>query len=405
MRSYVLSIIPVLAARALAAPASSEPASSTSFEGVPSSYLEGFKNPKIESSVGGKATCISGIVDVTASATNIHINYEGPANNIEVTEFMVQAVEIDSTLVKRLVGAPTNVSGTFGISSHLCFPNGSKLNGTTLQVLSHGLGCDGSYWNNAPNYSYVDYAAEQGYTTFYYDRLGVGLSDHPDPIQVVQRNLELAILHELIQDLRAGSISGQKFKHLVGVGHSFGSFQTFGITSLYPNDLDAAVLTGFSNTTAGFPDAFSAFDLTIASQDSPTRFGNLSNGYLTGASIRGGQFAFFRWPGFHPAMLDLLWANKQGITIGEYLSNSFFPAATNFTGPLDVVNGDGDNLNCYGNCSLPYNQAVQTKEAFYPSVSDFDWYFSPESGHFLNYHYSAPSAYKHIHNFIKKHGF
>jgi hypothetical protein len=115
MRSIVFPAITALAVCVLAALTTMKSSDHNDFGDIPASYLEGFKNPKIESSVSGKATCISGMVDVAAAATNIHINYNEPANHIEVTEFLVQALEIGSTLSKQLVGGPNNVSGTFGI--------------------------------------------------------------------------------------------------------------------------------------------------------------------------------------------------------------------------------------------------------------------------------------------------
>lgn len=187
---------------------------------------------------------------------------------------MLENYQINSTLSKRVIGGQSHVSGNHGIHSQISCPNGT-INATTILFLIHGVGFDRSYWNVAPNYSYVDYAAEQGYTTFFYDRLGTGLSDHPDPIQTVQVELQVAIAHELVQLLRTGGISNLTFEHVVGLGHSFGSIQTVGLTSQYPDDLDAAVLTGFSTSTSGQAIFFSALDLTIASQNQPLRFSGL----------------------------------------------------------------------------------------------------------------------------------
>jgi pimeloyl-ACP methyl ester carboxylesterase len=56
----------------------------------------------------------------------------------------------------------------------------------------HGVGFDSSYWHFQgsgvdPSYSYARQAAAEGYTTFRYDRLGTGQSDHPaDAYNVVQ---------------------------------------------------------------------------------------------------------------------------------------------------------------------------------------------------------------------------
>ncbi|KAL9114738.1 MAG: hypothetical protein Q9227_001417 [Pyrenula ochraceoflavens] len=373
----------------------------------PTGYTMGFKNPSVQSSVGGHATCISGMVDVRASANNTRIKLEEPANQTAVTELVVEALQINSTIGTRLIGSQNHVSGTYEIYSQLCFPsNTGTINATTIQFLIHGIGFDRNYWNVAPGYSYIDYAAEQGYTTFSYDRLGTGLSDHPDPIQIVQIQLQLAIGHQLVQLLRTGGISNHKFEHVVGVGHSFGSLQVNGLTTQYPDDFDAAILTGFSADNSGMPVAFAGTDLTIASQNQPLRFSGLSNGYLTSAAIEGNQFFFFRAPEFDPAVLDLAESVKQTISLGEFLTTAVLFTAKSFTGPIDVVNGENDLPNCFGNCLLPVNKAAAVKAALYPAASnESSWYLAPHTGHGLNFHYTANAAYEHILNFIKKNGF
>lgn len=405
MLSSTFSIAMALATSVLATRLVQPSTKQTSFADDPTGYMSGFRNPSIQSSVGGQAICISGTVDVTASAKNIRVNSQEPANQTVVTELIVENLQINSTLSKRLVGSENLVSGTYGIYSQLCFPNGT-INATTVQFLIHGVGFDRSYWNVAPNYSYVDYAAEQGYTTFFYDRLGIGLSDHPDPLQIVQAELEVAIAHELVQLLRTGVISNHTFKNVVGVGHSFGSLQIAGLTSQHPDDLDAAVLTGFSISASGTPLFFAGLDLTIASQNQPLRFPDLPNGYLISNSIEANQFAFFRAPNFDPALLNIAEATKQTFTVGEFLTTALIEmVSTNFTGPIDVVDGENDFPFCQGNCLLPHNQAAAVKAALYPAASSgSDYYIAPGAGHGLNLHYAASMAYEHIQNFIKKNG-
>ena len=401
MTSLIFSAAVLLMTRTLAAPTTP-----SSFVTIPASFVSGFRNPSVQSSVGGKAICISGFVDVTASAKNVHLNYAEPVNQTEVTELTVETFQVNSTIGKQLVGDETTVSGTYGIYSQLCFPaSPGTINTTTLQFLIHGSGFDRAYWNLAPGYSYVDAAAEQGYTTFLYDRLGTGLSDHPDAIQVVQLPIQVSIAHELIQLLRSGGIASQKFTNVVGVGHSFGSFQANVLTAQHPKDLDAAVLTGFSTDESGRQVAFSGLDLVIASQSFPLRFSGLSNGYLTGKSIEGSQSFFFRSPGFDPALLNLADASKQTLSIGELFS-AVAVVAPDFTGPIDVVNGMYDLPNCHGNCLVPYNKVSTVKDMFYPAASDqSSWYLAEHAGHGLNFHYTAADAYEHILDFIKKNGF
>lgn len=406
MRSMILFAAMALGTCVSAAPTNATTQPQTSFAEIPTGYMMGFKNPSIQSSVGGQAICISGTVDVTASGNNFQIKSEEPANQTAVTELLVETVQINSTTAQQLVSGQHLVNGTFAIYSQLCFPNATgAINATTIQFLIHGSGFDRNYWNISPGYSYVDYAAEQGYTTFFYDRLGTGLSDHPDAIQTVQLGLQVAVAHELVQLLRTGGISDHLFEHVVGVGHSFGSLQTNVLTSQHPDDLDAAILTGFSTDMSGMPVAFAGLDPTIASQIQPIRFSGLSNGYLTGNAIEGTQFFFFRAPGYDPELLNLAEANKQTISVGEFLS--IMPVvAPNFTGPIDVVNGENDLPNCHGNCLVPNNKAAAVKDMFYPAASNgSSWYLGAGAGHGLNMHYAAPMAYEHIQKFIKKNGF
>jgi pimeloyl-ACP methyl ester carboxylesterase len=403
MRFTTLPAAAALTGQLLLASITQAKGTQAAFVDIPVGYMKGFKNPSVQSSVGGKAICISGTVDVTASAYNVHINHPGFTNQTEVTEFLVEAFQVNSTLLERFIGGQSHVSGIYGIYSQLCFPHGA-VNETTVQFLIHGGGFDRSYWNAAPGYSYVDYAAEQGYMTFLYDRLGTGLSDHPDPLQTVQWGLQVEVAHELITLLRTGSLSGLTFKHVVGVGHSLGSFQTNGVTTRHPNDLDAAVLTGFSPDTSGSSIALAGVDLTIAAQNQPFRFSDLPGSYLTSNSIGATQYYFFRAPGFDPAMLRFAEATKQTVTFAELFTSSA-TVSSNFTGPITVVNGENDLPNCHGNCLVPYNKAAAAKESYYPAASNgSSWYLSSSSGHGLSFHYSASAAYKHIHNFIKANG-
>ncbi|KAI1629492.1 Alpha/Beta hydrolase protein [Exophiala viscosa] len=404
MRSAMSFAAMALAAGAIAAPTSTIAKRQLSFVDIPTGYLQGFKNPTVQSSAGGQAICISGMVDVTASANNIQIKLPDPTNQTEVSERIAEFLQVNSTLGQQALGGPNPVNGTFGIYSQLCFPAATgTINATTIEFLIHGAGLDRTYWNTAPGYSYVDYAAQQGYTTFFYDRLGWGLSDHPDGTQIVQLPLQVEIAHELIQLLRTGGIANQTFEYVVGVGHSFGSSQTNRLTALHPDDLDAAVLTGFSTDNSGMAAGFAGFGLSIASQINPLRFSDRSNSYLTGPTIEGTQPFFFRWPGFDVAVLDIAEETKAGITWGEFFVNGQ-SVASNFTGPVDVVNGESDLPNCHGNCLIPSNKLTTVKDAYYPAASYFSWYIGPDAGHALNLHYAAPGAYEHIHNFLRTHG-
>lgn len=371
-------------------------------------YLKGFQNPVIIPSVGGHASCIQGNIQVSASALNTQLNYPIPANQSVVTETIVEFLQVDTTFPSQVLGDKRNVSGTYNINSKLCYPIGSSPNPNLVQFLTHGVGFDKSYWDfYNSQHSYVDSAAQAGYTTFSYDRLGIGLSDHPDAIQVVQAALEVAIAHQLIQMLRSGYIASTSFVKVVGVGHSLGSELTNAITAQYPKDVDAAVLTGFSVDSAGQNNFFSALDIVIARENQPWCFPTLSNGYVITESQAGNQFAFFRLPYFDPNVLVAATAAKQTLTLGELFTNGqFVQPAPEFAGPIDVVIGQYDLPFCQSNCLIPDNKAVAVKGVLYPNAAAGSTYYVAEgAGHGLNLHYSAPQAYQQIFKFIASNGF
>jgi len=371
-------------------------------------FTSGFSNPIIVPSIGGHATCVQGNIPVTASALNTQLNYPNPSNQSVVTETIIEFLQVDTTLSSRVLGAKHNVSGIYHINGKLCFPVGSSPNASLVQFLTHGVGFDKGYWDfYSATYSYQDAAAVAGYTTFSYDRLGIGLSDHPDPIQVVQAALEVSIAHSLIQSLRSGCIGGTSFSHVIGVGHSLGSELTNAVTAQYPSDLDAVVLTGFSVDVAGQSNFFSSLNLAIARENQRHRFPSLPNGYWITATQVGNQFAFFRAPFFDPNVLVAATNVKQTLSVGELFTNTqFVSPAPEFTGPINVVDGEFDLPFCQSDCLVPTNKAEAVRAALYPNAGEGSaYYIAQGAGHGLNLHYSAPDAYQQIFGFIQNNGF
>jgi pimeloyl-ACP methyl ester carboxylesterase len=308
------------------------------------------------------------------------------------------------------MGPKRNISGTYSISTKLCWPESLQSpSNSSIQLLTHGVGFDKSYWDfYSASYSYQDAAAKAGYATLSYDRLGTGSSAHPDPIQVVQAPMEIEIAHQIIQQLRNTKTFGNtQFEKAIGVGHSLGSELTNAITAQHPQDLDAAVLTGFSIDSAGQADFFSGLDLVIARENQPFRFSNLTNGYLIPDSIVSNQFGFFRAPNFDPLVLAAAEATKQTFTIGELFTNSMFMGkAGEFRGPIDVVDGENDLPFCRSNCLVPQNKAAAVKGALYSNAKNSSTSFVAKgAGHGLNLHYVAGDAYRQIFNFLKENGF
>ncbi|KAF2083867.1 catalytic protein [Saccharata proteae CBS 121410] len=369
--------------------------------------------PTITTSAGGNAQCWSGNIAITATTnSNTHLNYASPANQSVVTETFVEYLQPTSGQTATITGPDTTVSGTYNINSKICFPLVSLpplLSPSTIQFLIHGIGFDKSYWDFAPGYSYVDAAALAGYATFSYDRLGVGLSDHPDPIQVVQAPLQVEIAHQLIQTLRSGAIMSTTFSHVVVAGHSFGSIQTVGLANKYPRDADALILQGFSLNSAALGLTFADFTSTIASQASPSRFGSLPNGYLVTGSAAANQFAFFRGQNFDPKIFSADETSKQTFSLGELFTLAKVVApAPSFSGPVDTVLGQNDFIFCSGDCAAQGDLSRAVQPALFSNAggrAGSESFLVPGAGHAVNLHYSAPQAFAHMISFVRANGF
>lgn len=262
----------------------------------------GLQNATLSLSMGGSAICVAGNVPVSVSATNVDFDFGDLSNQTVVTNTAVEIVQVNTTFVNQAIKGNATISSTFNINAKLCFPvNSNNTQSSTIQFLTHGIAFDKAYWDFIEGYSYVDAAAAAGYATFFYDRLGTGQSDHPDPISVVQAPLHVEIAHSLIQSLRSGAFNnGQNYSRIVGVGHSLGSIITEAITANYPADLDAAVLTGFSTDTASQGLTLVGFNPAIANQNQPLRFPDLPNGYLVTDTSISNQLTFLRAPNFDP---------------------------------------------------------------------------------------------------------
>lgn len=367
-----------------------------------------FANASIVQSTGGKASCITGFITVAVTATNTKLLYSGPADELVATQTIVELLRLSPTIYNTTNGGDREITGTFKIFSKLCFPTDPSIakDVQTVQFLTHGATLGIEYWDIAPGYSYVDAAAQAGYATFSYDLLGVGKSDHPDPIQVVQARLHVEIAHTLIRLLRTTRIGPHAFKQVVGVGHSAGSTITQAITTKYPKDVDAAILSGASTSNTYVGLSLASFSFVIANQDPSGRFVGIANGYLTQATPQSIQFSFYSYPYFDPNIFRLQVAHKETNTIGLLLTlGGIVSPSPSFTGPVDVVLGENDFVFCGGNCSIPSDQSALVTPAFYPAASKgSQHYLVPHAGHVINAHYAAPQAFAHMISFLKTNG-
>ncbi|KAI7222727.1 alpha/beta-hydrolase [Hortaea werneckii] len=366
----------------------------------------GFKFAEHSTSRGGKAECVSGIVPVQASTSkNVKFNYQLPENQSQVTETFLDYVTPGANFLPSITAGENTVNGTYKIGATLCVPSDGSVP-KSVQLLTHGVGFDRYYWDFTSDYSYVDRAVEAGYAAFFYDRLGVGKSEKADAIDVVQAPLEIEIAHNFATMLKEGCLADKAFDKVIGVGHSFGSIITEAITAQYPSTLDAAILTGFSTNTTALAPFLQGLNLAIANENQPSRFFQLSNGYLVSSNIISQQTGFFRAPGFDPSILKLAELTKGSVTLGElFTQGSAAAPATQYNGSVAVVDGHEDLPFCFGNCSAPANKAQAVKALYAQLPEDkFGTYLAPVCGHGVNFHYAAKGAFDYIMNFLAQQG-
>ncbi|EJU00557.1 alpha/beta-hydrolase [Dacryopinax primogenitus] len=266
-----------------------------------------------------------------------------------------------------------HTGASYDISGVLCTPkDGDKHNGT-IQLLVHGIAFDSSYWDlgfQPENYSYVLRAAEAGYVTFRYDRLGTGESEMPfDGYNQVQAATDLQILLQIISLLHSGGVGGQAYSTIVGVGHSYGSIQLAAASAAVPDQLSALVLTGFS-ANGSYVGQFQTYVISGLPQSS--------------------QINFFFYPFY-----DQVVASFSGVS--------------SFTGPVHVVTGDRDWVFCGSQCDIKPDGQHTILDLIGPTVfpksSNFSAFSPQNTGHGLNMHFSTPSSYTNILEWLTSVGF
>ncbi|KZV90929.1 hypothetical protein EXIGLDRAFT_770387 [Exidia glandulosa HHB12029] len=328
------------------------------------------------------AHCIDFIVPISASALNL-VDIGDPTKG-----------ELPSS------NATTLVSGAFDISFRYCAPIVTN-SGTSdiLQILVHGAMYDKQYmlWPQQPaKYNYGLAANTRGYPVLAYDRLGDGQSSHPDGQKIVQTMLEISIAEEIIQLVRAGSLSPSipAFSKVIQVGHSLGSVITNGVIAASPAALDALVLTGYSHTPSNF-DIIMGGGVEAASKAAPYKFSHLQESYMTNKNATGRAQAMYGPAGsFDPAILLFDEVTRETVTWGEF--ETFVSAipgpVSGFKGHVLTVTGLEDVLFCdpLPGCG---NLANEAGPMYYPDAASASIRLIPNAGHNLNLLLNTPQTY------------
>jgi pimeloyl-ACP methyl ester carboxylesterase len=269
----------------------------------------------------------------------------------------------------------------------------------TIQITLHGATYSHLYWDwpfEPETYSYVRRATAAGYAVLNLDRIGVGASDRP-PAADVTIGANAYVVHQIVSGLRSGDRVVPAFGRIRAgrvalVGHSLGSLISIAEAATY-GDVDGVVLTGLSHEISPILGETLA-TLYPASLD--PRFAGLSipDGYLT--SQPGHRDVFYQAPFYDPQVLALDEETKETVTTAEL--DTAIPALALSSAihvPVLVMVGDYDLAFCGApSCSASGSLAIEP--SFYPADACAETAIVPETGHDVNLHFHAPSAFSTI---------
>jgi pimeloyl-ACP methyl ester carboxylesterase len=356
-------------------------------------------------------TCLNVTVPLSLSAINGAFTLSNPQSNIDVTNFILDAAMPGRNITAELLSGYTTISGTYSIQGTFCRPATPRPGQqSVVQILTHGIGFDRGYWDlqYPGDYSYMNVAVDDnGYSTFAWDRLGVGESQHADPLKEIQAPLELAALVALTQALRAGSIQGiSRFEKVIHVGHSFGSILSYALTRDMPDISDALVLTGYAGNGTFIPYFLLGGNFVSVTT---TSLSNYSAGYFACGNPSGVQTNFFARDNFNQDILPFAYRTAQPVTVGELLTIGSIGAGVNrFSKPVMIITGDRDLPFCGGNCSatggagssIPAIAAQASFPNTTPTVNMIEG-----GGHALNMDNSHKQVYRTINDWLDSQGF
>jgi pimeloyl-ACP methyl ester carboxylesterase len=303
------------------------------------------------------------------------------------------------------VKGTTPVTGTFTIEGHYCRPSGGAEDKNVLELLVHGISYNKLIWSGLnlgdDLYDWQLYASNHGYSTLAIDRLGHGTNpQRPDPLNIVQGYLEIQIEHQILNSIRASPENplGRTFGKIVYGSHSYGGWLGIGLAHLYPSDIDALVLTGFSAGVTFVP--FETLQLISASLMKPERFPLTPLGYLT-VKEKSQREHLFYGGAYRKAVVEWDYATEDTWTIGETSALSFVVPPTDYTGLVYVATGMDDLLFCQTSKATCETVLNETRGLF-PAVTNFGYAAIPNTGHVLMMHESAQQTFAYVHNFLSQ---
>lgn len=288
----------------------------------------------------------------------------------------------------------------YDLVGQLCWTG--ELQDKTLQVLVSGGGYGAAYWDfpyMPDTYSYARAALRAGDAVFNFDRLGMGLSDHP-----LGASLDVDTQAYVLQQTLAVLQTDHNFNATVVLGHSFGSTVTLAHALRFPDQTDGIVLTGFMhNVNPEFGPAMGK-GISVAAFSGPLTGELFDPTYLISQEGTRGD-AFYTRGNTDPEVIATDDSTRETLAVGELISMSryFADQSKALTVPVMVLIGENDFVVCGGamDCS-DHDAVVKHETTFYPANTCPEVYILENTNHNANLHLNAPQAFALMQGWVER---
>ena len=201
------------------------------------------------------ADCVEYFIPVAVAPKIIQFGFPAWIDNYALVDFLATATTRQTPDTQSSVLGTAVEQATYEIAASFCSPKLVTNKAKTVILATHGIGQARSHWNSPfrpEEYNFVQHAISQGYSVFFYDRLGQGSSQKMSGY-VNQINIHSEVLKELSKIVRSGEYTTAigKPEKLAVMGFSFGSYITHAAIGSSPEIADAVVLTAIGLNSTG----------------------------------------------------------------------------------------------------------------------------------------------------------
>lgn len=291
-------------------------------------------------SVAHAYSCINFTTPIAVAAPSYIPAFSEFASHSDAVQLLV---DISSRTPGDVFAGSVDITSTFTIDASFCTEAITSIAAQDVQVLTHGLGTDKSYWDfggPGSRYNYIRAATKAGYATLHWSRPGTGLSSSGDPYSILQTDMQAEILIEITRRLRSGELYPalpRSSGRVLHTGYSYGSVLTNVLIAKRPDLSDGVVLTGLSHNLAFSTRYGIATGFHLAKENRPELWRNYSTGFLTWADESALQYNTFKHPYFDLEVLATAEEEKVPFAVGELLTLGVLPLiAPEFRGPVLV---------------------------------------------------------------------